>query len=632
VIQLSDDALDEKARQSFYALSIFSPKPNTFSEDAAVFVTQNSAESLDTLYDYGLLEMGENGRYTLHQVINDYAQIKFTDITAFDRMTEYFIGLGEGHESDYNILDPELTNVFAALQSTVYRNLPQIFAHLANLYYKFLEARGYYDLAEATAPQALAAAQVVSDLREQQFAYLHLGRLSYRRGEYKQAANHFYAGLLIAYDRKDASCALDLLANFGGAVANVGDVDIARRQILDGLAMARSYGEPGSIMKLLGVIGSIEANDGNYDLAEGYLRESLNLARQQGNGYEVTQYLTNLGALIAKRGAYSEAKPYFLEALELAKFKGEYENEFIAYSYWLSSAFAAQDYSFIEQTLPKAIKSAYRASMHQSLASLLVTILKITSVWTLEDPKSEKYLQDALPLARYFGDSSILLSILIRLGNISKNRGGFEEARDFFKESLSIAEELQEIDQIAELEKFLGLMEANLNNYDAAKNYWEKTLTYALDKAQTEQVYELLNALTNLAYHNEVYLDAENYLKQGLDLAYEKEDKETAIKFLMNLASVSFFTKDHTTAEEYFNQAIDLAKNIQNTELLGLIYFKSGILYAKHDQLDKAILRHEAALSLAKAEARYDLIANTLFSLYRTVLRKGVAEQGCQEE
>ena len=82
-IGISDDALDAMSRRALQALAVFPPKPNTFLEAAALEVTTTSAETLDTLTDYGLLESSGVGRYTLHQTIADYAHVRSTDQTGF---------------------------------------------------------------------------------------------------------------------------------------------------------------------------------------------------------------------------------------------------------------------------------------------------------------------------------------------------------------------------------------------------------------------------------------------------------------------------------------------------------------------------------------------------------------------
>src|SRR5947209_13128399 len=72
VITVTDQQLNEQAHAALYALSVFPPKPNSFSEEAALTVAACSVETLDNLIDAGLLESNSLDRYTLHQTIADY--------------------------------------------------------------------------------------------------------------------------------------------------------------------------------------------------------------------------------------------------------------------------------------------------------------------------------------------------------------------------------------------------------------------------------------------------------------------------------------------------------------------------------------------------------------------------------
>src|SRR5205807_1785781 len=90
MIEISDEALEDDARQALRAASVFPPKPNTFSEEAVLATAATSTTALDALIDVGLVEVNRLGRYTLHQTIADYASLKYTDTTAEKRMAEYF--------------------------------------------------------------------------------------------------------------------------------------------------------------------------------------------------------------------------------------------------------------------------------------------------------------------------------------------------------------------------------------------------------------------------------------------------------------------------------------------------------------------------------------------------------------
>ncbi|HEX3642420.1 MAG TPA: hypothetical protein VHV10_14105, partial [Ktedonobacteraceae bacterium] len=68
-----------QAHAALCTLSIFASKPDSFSKEAALAVSQQSIEALDELLDAGLLENWGAERYTLHQAVTDYARAQDED-------------------------------------------------------------------------------------------------------------------------------------------------------------------------------------------------------------------------------------------------------------------------------------------------------------------------------------------------------------------------------------------------------------------------------------------------------------------------------------------------------------------------------------------------------------------------
>jgi len=149
VIDMSDRYLNEEARYTLRSLSVFPHKPNTFSEEAALAICARPAEILDALTDSGLLEVSGPGRYSLHQIIADYARLHLEDMAVEERMVQFFINYLETRELDYSVLDVEMNNVLAALEIASKREMQSDLVRGVNALFHFLQARGSYALAEA---------------------------------------------------------------------------------------------------------------------------------------------------------------------------------------------------------------------------------------------------------------------------------------------------------------------------------------------------------------------------------------------------------------------------------------------------------------------------------------------------
>jgi transcriptional regulator with XRE-family HTH domain len=176
VIETSVRQLDEAARRVLSMLSTFPAKPGSFSEEAALVVSGAPLELLDELIDAGLLESSGPGRYMLQQTIVDYASTREYNSDANKRMVEYFINFVEVHETDFETLDREASNVLAALQVAFERGMSMFLIRGVMHFTVFLKARGLYELAEIQLKRAEQAARSLDDVT-------NLARILYHQKE-----------------------------------------------------------------------------------------------------------------------------------------------------------------------------------------------------------------------------------------------------------------------------------------------------------------------------------------------------------------------------------------------------------------------------------------------------------------
>lgn len=141
VIAVSDQVLDELARNTLYALAVFPAKPNSFSEQAAEVVSDQPVEFMDVLSDIGILESSGPDRYTLHQTISDYALTHLDSPAIYERFVTYFVEYIEKYRDNYEALDLEFENILAALRIADERDMYIELARGERALSAFLRAR-----------------------------------------------------------------------------------------------------------------------------------------------------------------------------------------------------------------------------------------------------------------------------------------------------------------------------------------------------------------------------------------------------------------------------------------------------------------------------------------------------------
>ncbi len=75
-IAMCSQQLSREAMATLCVLALFPAKPHSFSEEAALAMSQQPREMLDELWNAGLLECWGPGRYSLHQTVVHYARTR----------------------------------------------------------------------------------------------------------------------------------------------------------------------------------------------------------------------------------------------------------------------------------------------------------------------------------------------------------------------------------------------------------------------------------------------------------------------------------------------------------------------------------------------------------------------------
>jgi hypothetical protein len=75
-------------------------------------------------------------RYGLHQTIRDFGRFHLVGSDAQYRMVKFILEYVEHNHTKVNNLDPEVTNIFAALQHAKDLENDELYAHFVNACYR----------------------------------------------------------------------------------------------------------------------------------------------------------------------------------------------------------------------------------------------------------------------------------------------------------------------------------------------------------------------------------------------------------------------------------------------------------------------------------------------------------------
>ncbi len=308
-IAISDQQLSPQAHDTLCALSVFPPKPNTFSEEAALAVSQKSVEMLDALWDAGLLESSGPRRYSLQQTIADYARTRAKGSEAQQQLVYYTLEYIQAHEQDYKALELESNNILEALDTANTLHMGDAVVQGVTGLVPFMRIRGLYMQANHYLQLARNIATAMEDPIGCMTALRHLATFACLCGEYSQAENYGQQGLTLAEELGQIDVESDLLTILGQVAFHRSDYAQATICYEQGLQLARQLGDDERISTLLCYLGkNVSLYQGNYILAEALYQEGLTIARQSGHHEAIAVAQYDLAQVAALRGDVREAR------------------------------------------------------------------------------------------------------------------------------------------------------------------------------------------------------------------------------------------------------------------------------------------------------------------------------------
>lgn len=478
IIELSDKALDFTARRMLRTLSVFLPKPNTFSEEAALAVARLSVEVLDRLVDAEMVEPMGHGRYTLHQTIADYAQQKRTENTSENNLVAYFLQFIETHMLDYPHLELEISNVIESLELSQKRDMKSEFIKIINSFYPFLMSQGLYKMAEGYLEQAKKLAET-ENLVVRIEILLKLATIAEKRDLWAEAEQYIQEGLSLVQQGEDPHL-LCVLYN------HQGQIQIYKYE--------------------------------NLDQAEEFFQKGLELARQMEDTEGQIINLQGLGTLnLNYRRKFHEAKSYYLKELKLARSVENREKINVTLENLSVVAYYLRDYEDAEKSLQEALRLAKEMNHRGRICSLLEN-LGWVAITRSNYTQALEYLQEGIAEARKLNQPQLICGILSALGSVAILMGEFEIAREYQLEGLSLAERADPFRIHAFLQN-LGEIAYHCKEYKESEEYLKRGLKMVYEHGDREKINGFLASLGELAARKGQFKRAKTYYQNALNLA-----------------------------------------------------------------------------------------------------------------
>ena len=404
--------LDDDERRAFARMALFR---GGFDRAAALTVTQCRFPIFVALCDKSLLRRDPSGRYALHELLRQYAEIKlqaepqaFAEAQA--RHGQHYVQFLAGREDAQNDarqheaqreIATEMDNIRAAWGWAIARHQPDALEPALESLRVFFEHAGWYmeavRLFEAAAACTTAGTPLYGKLLVRQAWFYH------RFDRFEQARALIAESLAIfrtaqpPLPAEEALC----LQCLGNMARVVGDFPQAILYATQSLALFRVAGNSRAIAASLNTLAVVHAERGEFAEAHRLHEECLALKREIGDRRGVAISLVNLGYVALAQADYARAKPLEAEALAIFREIG----------YPMGVAVALNNLGFV--------------------CSMLA-----------EHDAANAFLQECVEICRELGHRHIAAHALGSLGNLAGARGDYRKAWHDIREALHTAQEI----------------------------------------------------------------------------------------------------------------------------------------------------------------------------------------------
>jgi tetratricopeptide (TPR) repeat protein len=428
-----------------------------------------------------LVQTGKNQRYRLHPLLREYARAQMKDTAVTQRMITYFNQYVDENQGNLRAIEEELDNILTALDTAFTQEFTETGIQLTINLADFLAKSGLRDLAKSLLIRAEQTAVSLEDGKN--LALIKCAQGHIEKGRiWHQAQTHFENAIQIAYTSEDDLTIAQVLKEAGIFYYAHGDYDEAQSYWKKSLILARKNDYFDLQIFLYNYLAGIAVNHANdYYQAENLLLEGLALQRKHQNLPVMSVHLMNLSMIAFSLGNYRQTRDYLQESEKIAEQikyplvqiilsghraslivarEGDYEQAKLVLQDSLKMARELQDTAVTGFILARlgsvnahlghlgdAVVNLQEALLfsietrRQDIEIEVLTYFGFIAGQQKQSQLAQSHFEKALILARSYNDKWFLGKTLAEWGEFNLAEGKWKQARQAFKELLTISQQ-----------------------------------------------------------------------------------------------------------------------------------------------------------------------------------------------
>jgi tetratricopeptide (TPR) repeat protein len=558
-----------------------------FDLQTALKIMDTSMGDLTALLDKSLLRRGAGNRYTLHELLRQFAMDKLGEMGATavaQKHSQFYLQYladigsqfhGENPRQARTAVQTDSDNIRQAwqwaLSHSQYEWLAPAIQPLSTYFHLAgLTAEGEALMAEASQIVPATHALILSQLQVQQANFLGV------QGKYDEAMTAVQSALTLAQQQNAAPHIATAQNMLGDLYQRQGEYEAALAQFQQALDYWQTADDPIAHIASLHGVGVIYFHKGEYDTSLPYYERSLELAKQHRSQLNIARSVVAIGLIYQYRGEFDKADSYYEQSLAIEEALDNQQG--IAHN---TSAlgvvqYKQGNYDAALRYYQRALEINRRLGQKESIASVRGNMGNIYYDQGNYD-ESLRSQREALQVDRELGNKR---GITIRQNNIGLNlwrKGQYEPALQTYAEALTIAQEIQFKPVISVLVGNMGVVELDRGNYEAALAYDERALQVDRELGNKEGIARNLGNIGTVYRQMGELEKALIYYDQAIPLHRQLGTKYHLCETLIRKAQLLFGQGHLVEANQLHVEGSAIAVEVGRQDTL----YQAGILEAQ---------------------------------------------------
>ena len=261
--------------------------------------------------------------------------------------------------------------------------------------------------------------------------------------------------------------------------------------------------------------------------------------------------------------------------------------------------YARGDFRDASQTFEQALKLARqfgnRAGEATSLGSLGAVYSKLGNY-----PKALSYIEQSLKILREIGNRESEAASLGNLGVVYESLGDYPKAFDYYAQSLKIKREIGDTAGEAASLNNLGHAYWSLDDYPKALAYYEQSLKISREIGSRALEATTLNNIGQVYSNLDDYPKALAYFEQSLKIERELGNRAGGSASLNNLGLMYYDLGDYPKALDYYAQSLKIFREIGDRAGEAKTFGNLGGVYNSLGDYPKALDYYAQSLKISR--------------------------------